>query len=134
MVNNSKYDSKLNIDWEYAKYGESEIKKIASQEKGQTFVAQHEGKLIGYISGSIKTEEYNLPHACLVAEIINVSVLPQYQSYGVGAKLVDKFTNWSKEQGAQISRVNSYIKNKRAINFYEELGYNHIDITLEKKL
>ena len=57
---------------------------------GIRYVAEVEGKVIGFILGGIRGWEYGLPRAGWIDVL---GILPQYQGQDIGRKLVEAFAN-----------------------------------------
>ncbi len=53
-----------------------------------------------------------------------VVVLPQYRGQKLGSLVVTEAEKWAKELGYKEIKIDSRIE---AIDFYEKLGYNHVD-------
>lgn len=84
------------------------------------FIANVNGKPAGYIS--IVNCNY-LGNECCRLHFL--AVLAEYQSKGVGTKLIEHFENQAKNRGYDRIIVNVYGDNQRAIKFYEKQGYKH---------
>lgn len=88
-------------------------------DEGDTFfIAEAEGKPAGYIS------IIDCNYLGKVCRLHFLAVLVEYQSKGVGTKLMEHFENEAKKRGYQRIIVNVYADNERAIKFYERKGYN----------
>lgn len=134
MFVNKNYDPFFNVDWEYTKPGEKYFQKMAiSKDDSCCFIAEADNQPIGYANGNIKIQGYRID-SIKSAEIINIAVLPKFQSKGVGSKLFSAFLIWAKQKQATHLTVDSFYKNIQAIKFYKKLGLKPIDIILEGKI
>ena len=77
-------------------------------------VAENNGKIIGYTTGRPKEE---------LAEIISLAVDPTWRQKGVGAKLTNFLIEHFKEKGLKEISLCVRTKNKKAISFYQKLGF-----------
>lgn len=134
MFVNKKYDPYFNLDWEHTDFGVNYFKAmVSSTEDACCFIAEADNQPVGYINGNIKIQGYRID-SIKTAEIINIAVLPKFQSKGIGSKLFSAFMVWAKQRKATHLTVNSFYKNKQAIRFYKKIGLEPIDITLEGKI
>lgn len=120
-------DSVLNIDWPLQEEGRYYfLDKIIRQ---VCFVAEKNGEVVGYAAGSkLKiTSERPVERA----ELENILVDKKHRGKGIGERLVKKFILWSKKQGAERIKVSAYVKNKEAIKFYEQIGFEPLGLNLE---
>lgn len=128
---NAKYDPFMINNWAYSKFGIAYYQKITRDKVYSTFIAEVEGKPVGYLVGSERVRTYrNLK----VAEIDNMGVTPQFRSKGIGRELIKHFIQWAKSKGFNSLYVNAYFANKRAIEFYQTLGMKPIDMSLEMQI
>lgn len=124
------YDSTLDINWpistEGKEYFEDAIKNSI------TLVAVYENKIVGYLIGSLNTQ--NIYNKYSQAELDNMCVLDQYRKLGIGSKLFDKFKEICIENDIKELKVVASYKNQNAINFYKKNGFEEADITLKQNL
>ena len=79
-------------------------------------VCEHEGQLIGYVSGSARSAFYVGGMTAWVDEIL---VVPERRGAGVGRGLMTAFEAW-----ANLQRCRSVaLATRGAATFYERLGY-----------
>lgn len=79
-------------------------------------VAEGDGVLIGYVSGSVRTAFYAAGTTAWVDEIL---VVPDWRRHGVGGRLMNAFETWSADNGS----VSVALATRGAAKFYEQLGY-----------
>ena len=87
---------------------------IVAENRKRKSQNQTERKIIGYIIGKKNKKSGNL---------ISLAVAPQWRNKGVGNKLVKFLLNYFKKSGANSVFLNVRKSNKKAISFYEELGF-----------
>lgn len=124
------YDSTLNINWPMSDEGTKYFKD--SINNSITLVAVFENKIIGYLIGSLNTQ--NTYNKYLQAELDNMCILDQYRKLGIGSKLFNKFKEICIENNIKELKVVASYKNKNAINFYKKNGFEEADITLKQIL
>ncbi len=126
------HDPLLAMDWPYTE-GEAYFRGAISGETGVCFVAEVEGKLVGYLVGSIKLGDFSY-RPIKRTELENMFVKAEFRSQGIGAKLARAFLEWSCDNGAKRSFVQAYAPNEKAIAFYQKLGFVPYVLELETKL
>ncbi len=85
-------------------------------------VYENENEILGYISFSFDGE---------MLEIFNFCVKENYQRSGIGTKIMNYTFNLFTSKGLKSSILEVRESNKKAISFYEKLGY--IQISIRKK-
>jgi ribosomal protein S18 acetylase RimI-like enzyme len=125
------HDSLLDTGWCYGAEGEAYFRDTITKENQCCFVAEVDKKVVGYLAGSIKpTDNYRLVNK--EAELDNTCVLEDYRSQGIGRQLTEKFLEWCDENSAEKIIAIAYALNKKAIKFYQEMGFTPRDIVLER--
>ena len=79
-------------------------------------VAEQDGALIGYVSGSVRTAFYAAGATAWVDEIL---VVPESRSGGVGQQLMSAFETWAADNRSVLVALAT----RGAAKFYEKLGY-----------
>jgi GNAT superfamily N-acetyltransferase len=84
------------------------------------FVAEAQGKLIGFISIHI----YHYPHLReSLSRITALCIDEEHRSFGVGVKLLVYAEEYIKSQGCSLVELTSGIQREDAHRFYERHGY-----------
>jgi GNAT superfamily N-acetyltransferase len=124
MIKYKDYDEHLRED--VKKYMKLNPKKAA------VFVADNNGKLIGYIYGRI----LNKPKMVLsrIGIIEDWFVEDKYRGKGVGEMLWKKLISWFKEKRCNRLELDVFTTNKHAINIYHRLGFIDKLIVMTRKL
>lgn len=124
------YDSTLKLGWPFEKDGEEYF--IDKIKNNLIFVAEINGKIVGYLACSILEEiSYSIE---TFAELENMYIDTNYRGYGIGSKLIDEFKNYCKNIGIENIKVTAYSENKQAINFYMKNGFQDYNTTLIFKI
>lgn len=124
------YDSTLDTTWPISNEGTEYFKNAI--ENDITLVAAVENKIVGYLIGSLNTQNtYNIYSQ---AELENMCVLEQYRKLGIGTKLFNRFKEICKENNINGLKVVASYKNKNAINFYLKNGFDKSDLILTMKI
>src|SRR3990172_3772034 len=92
------YDSLLNVEWPFEKEGEEFFKKTITDNSRATFVAEEDGKIVGYLAGKSSPGPWYKDH-CISAELDTMFILNEYRSSGIGSRLVKSFVVWAKDAG-----------------------------------
>ncbi len=90
-------------------------------EDGVCFVAEHEGKIIGCLTGVLSEVPSEAPSRRTRLE--KIFIQEQFRGQGVGSALVNAFIEWNKQIGVSRVFVRTYAENKGAIELYERLGF-----------
>jgi GNAT superfamily N-acetyltransferase len=128
FVDNAKYDPDIIRDWAFTEAGKKYYQELVNDLDSICFVAEEKGKLIGYLAAAPKPILFRKSR---YLEVDNMGVLPRYRSQGVGKLLIESCKQWAKENSYQRLFVTSYSKNKKAITFYKNCGFETIDTSLE---
>lgn len=67
--------------------------------------------------------EMQLHHCAKVAEMIELTVLPEYRSMGIGSKLTEAAIELAKKENCSVIELRSNVKRERAHRLYEKLGF-----------
>lgn len=87
-------------------------------------VAESENKIVGYCG-------VFLPAAGVEADILTVSVLPQFRRQGIAKEFMRQIEQWSKERGASAMMLEVAHDNEAAIELYKSLGYMKISVRMD---
>jgi GNAT superfamily N-acetyltransferase len=79
-------------------------------------VAEHEGALVGYVSGSARSAFYVGGMTAWIDEIL---VLPELRRAGIGRRLMEAFEAWAQDLHCRSVALAT----RGAALFYERLGY-----------
>lgn len=124
------YDSTLDINWPISDEGTKYFYDAINN--SITLVAMYENKIVGYLIGSLNTQ--NTYNKYSQAELDNMCISYQYRKLGIGSKLFNKFKEICIENNIKELKVVASYKNKNAINFYKKNGFKEADVTLKQSL
>lgn len=124
------YDSTLDTTWPVSNEGTNYFKNAI--ENDITIVATDENKVVGYLIGSLNTQ--NTYNKYKQAELDNMCILEDYRKLGIGSMLFDKFKKVCIENDIKELKVVASYKNQNAINFYKKNGFEEAEITLKQRL
>lgn len=122
------HDEDLDMERPFSEGGILYYKQLANGKYGHCFIAEIEGKAVGYIVLALKDIEYRTGKH---VEIENMGVDSKHRSMGIGGELIKKGREWAESIDATKLYVSAYWENKSAINFYKKEGFSQIDIGLE---
>ena len=103
------------------------LAELSSSSHSCLFVAEREGKVIGFLSGELREGSLTFKPKTWAA-IEDVYVTPDYRSLGVGRALFEEFQKWAKEKSAHGVSLQVAAGNTRARKLYEELGFREVSI------
>ena len=90
----------------------------ADRTGASVFVAEDDGRIVGFAAGNMLKE----PRHELNAELTAIYLRPDYQHAGIGRRLVESVARAERAHGANGLIVWVISRNKRARAFYEGLG------------
>ena len=124
------YDSTLDTTWPASNEGTDYFKNAI--ENDITIVATDENKVVGYLIGSLNTQ--NTYNKFKQAELDNMCILKDYRKLGIGSMLFNKFKEVCIENNIKELKVVASYKNQNAINFYKKNGFEEAELTLKQSL
>ncbi|MEI7961362.1 MAG: GNAT family N-acetyltransferase [archaeon] len=129
----AEYDKLLDLDWTFGKAGTEIFAKCIVEEEKCAFVAEHNKKVIGYLTGSSTPKtKYSYRKINKYGEINSMFVEEKYRNKDIGSKLVKEFFDWCKLQKVDKIKVEATALNTKAIEFYKNSGFKEYTIWLEK--
>jgi len=117
----AQFDDALTDRWSYDEEGQKYLKKRIRGRKGICFVAEIDGKVVGYATGALLSIENWRPVSR--AELDNLYVSGEYRSKGVGASLIGAFIEWSKEKKVDRVVLHAVAQNEQAVSFYQRNSF-----------
>lgn len=120
------------LDWPETQYAQDYFKKSIEDKDHSCFIAEVEGKAVGYVIVSSVTNLYRAVNP--ICEIDNMYVEEAYRRHGVGKLLMQCVKDWAKEHNAKRIRVGAFTQNENALAFYESNGFGAANTYLEIKL
>ena len=117
---------------EYFKKTMEEIKKY----EGKMFLYKENNEILGLVVGLINNEEtkeydFQAPKRGRVSELV---VTKKIRSKGIGKKLLDKITQYFKENNCKDILIAVFAYNENAIRFYEKNNYHARLIEMTRKI
>jgi len=123
-------DDTLKLGWPLEEEGEEYFKDMI--ENNIVYVAETNGKIIGYLAGSISEQISYIIET--FAELDNMCVNEEYRRYGVGTLLMNEFKKYCKDNNIENIKVTASAKNTKAIQFYMKNGFEDYNVTLKYKI
>lgn len=108
----------------YRTWDEYEILERYLSDKQFCYVAEYEGKVVGFIIGSIIEKSQG---AWTYGYVQWLGVKDRYQSKGIGRKMLVKMTHTFIEEGANMMMLDTAKDNEGAIAFFKKRGFDKID-------
>jgi len=122
------------------KYGEhftQELLKKVNRNNGVIYVAEHKGRVIGFIAGIIFEWSEKELLECVPLKsgrILELFIDSNYRGQGVGTMLTEKMERYFRQNGCDVSRVEVFEPNVKAHYFYQKLGYHDRMFDMIKKM
>ena len=106
----------------YSKHDNDSFEKVIKSNNNFIYVAEDNGKLIGFVSFSVRLVIcYPKP----IAELDELYVSPSFRRKSVGKMLINKVLSKTKELGCHRSFIESHYKHEAAHKFYINLGFTN---------
>jgi GNAT superfamily N-acetyltransferase len=122
-------DAAVDINWPH-EHGAERFASGVGDPTRLLLVAERDGEVIGHLAGTVADGSAMRP--VKVATLLSMYVRPAHRRTRTGARLVDAFLAWAREQGAQQAQaqVTAYAANGDAIRFYGRNGFGPHSVTL----
>ncbi|MFZ2025056.1 MAG: GNAT family N-acetyltransferase [Microgenomates group bacterium] len=127
-----RFDPLLTDRWSYGEGGQTYLKKRINGRKGVCLVAEIDGNIVGYATGSLLPIQQWRP--VQKTELDNLYIFDEHRSKGIGTQLIQSFLAWSRKMKAKRVILHTKEKNVQAIAFYKRNGFDSYKIILEAVL
>ncbi|HYJ69865.1 MAG TPA: GNAT family N-acetyltransferase [Nocardioidaceae bacterium] len=124
-------DSTMSVDYPRL-FGVDGFTELVALPDKLVLVAEADGQVIGHLTGRV--DEPSPIRLVAVATLASMYVRPAHRGEGVGARLVEMFRGWAREQGADRLAVTAYASNDGAVRFYRRQGFEPMSTVLEATL
>lgn len=113
--------SALGFDYPDDKFEES-IRRLMGTRSNIIYVAENNGKFVGFAHGADFDIIYG-PHLKILRAI---AVVEEYRRYGAAEKLLEAIEAWAKKTGAEGVRIYGGSERTAANAFYKACGYDFV--------
>ena len=107
------------------------IEKFAAQPGILLAVAEHDGKVVGVVTGHLVNAIHKTEPVAMLTALV---VLESARGLGIGKQLVAHVEDWARSRGASTISLTSALRRVEAHAFYKALGYEHTGVRLAKSL
>lgn len=107
------------------------IEKLANDPDVLLTVAEHEGKVVGIVTGHILNAIHKSGPVAMLTALV---VLESARGLGIGTQLVSHVEDWARAHGAAAISLASALRRSEAHGFYRRLGYEHTGLRLAKSI
>jgi GNAT superfamily N-acetyltransferase len=107
------------------------IEKLAAQPGVLLAVAEHDGKVVGVVTGHLVNAIHKTEPVAMLTALV---VLESARGLGIGKQLVAHVEDWARSRGASTISLTSALRRVEAHEFYKALGYEHTGVRLAKSL
>lgn len=94
------------------------IQRVLDQPNGTILVAEHEGKLVGYLYANGGGARRNAHTLYLV-----IGILQAYTGQGLGTRLFEQLEKWAREKGLHRMELGVMTANTAGIALYTKMGF-----------
>lgn len=99
---------------------QEKLRVILSMPMDRLFVAEADGKVVGYVHASA----YECTYSDSLKNIMALVVEKNYRKHGVGRQLMESVEQWAKQTGSIGVRLVSGFSREEAHRFYFACGYH----------
>ncbi|MCA1636100.1 MAG: GNAT family N-acetyltransferase [Acidobacteria bacterium] len=115
-------------------YLEFMFKRVAER-GGGVFVAEAEGKVVGFVCLWLRNPEDELMNEPgEYAHISDLVVMPEYRGRRLGSELLRAAEDYARAHGATRLKIGVLARNEGARRLYENLGFEELAVFLTKEL
>ena len=100
---------------------------VASSGHSFLFVAEHDGRTVGFVSGELRASSPTFRPKTWAA-VDDVFVEPDHRNLGVGRALLESVRRWAKERGVDGISLQVAAANERGRKFYKDLGFREVSV------
>jgi ribosomal protein S18 acetylase RimI-like enzyme len=117
----------------------NQIIKDANERNGFIYLAEENGKIIGFIQGIINDNKsdvlYKLSHVPFSDGWIGeLYVKPEFRGRGLGKQLIERARQYFRDNGCRFIRLTVLSDNADSVKIYKKLGFETRDLELVKEL
>ena len=113
-------------------YAKNVVSSFISSKDSMLFTAEHEGKLIGFIFGSV--EKHPARKLSKAGHLRNFFVTKECRHLGAGKLLFAALSRWFRSKGCSYITVDVFAGNKATLKIYERWGFVQTKIKMKKKI
>jgi ribosomal protein S18 acetylase RimI-like enzyme len=107
---------------------EKYLRGLIGEKDAAVFVAQENGKLVGYLVARV-LEDPPVLKIRRKGVITDIFVERGYRKRGIGQKLTERALKWFRKQNLQFAELSVYVKNTSGKIFWKQMGFeNHMAI------
>ena len=107
------------------------IESLANDPAVLLTVAEHEGKVVGVVTGHILNAIHRSGPVAMLTALV---VLERARGLGIGKRLVSHVERWARDHGASAISLTSALRRSAAHEFYRRLGYEQTGLRLARTL
>lgn len=129
-ISTKRFDPTLNHRWHKTSSHKDFFESLILEDNSLVIVAYSKNFPIGFIASKLYwTTEVR--KKLLLCEIKKLYIVKKYRRSGIGKELMNMIREWSKRNNAHRLRIEVFSKNRSAINFYRNIGFEDYDQTME---
>ena len=97
------------------------------------FVAEENGRIVGYIKGTLKTTP-PIFQVSVIGQLDSIYVMKPYRRRGIGKQLTDALVQWFQSKQVEYIEVTSYVRNTIALNAWKKYGFKQAMIKMRRNI
>lgn len=104
------------------------------ERRERVLVAEQDGKIIGYVRGSIGRRPYYVREREVVVLIDDLFVKKTHRRQKAGEQLLKELFHWFSEKKATTAMLYVDARNESAIKFWKKMGFVEFTLRMKKSL
>ena len=106
---------------------------VVTSENEVLFVAEENGRIIGYIAGSIEDRApiYKVEKR---GDILMAFVLDEHRDQGIGRELTERIIKWFKEKGIEYVELSVDYRNELGYHVWKSLGFENFRVRMIRRI
>ncbi len=122
------FTNEFNMNWSLSNEGRKFFTTQLKKKNSFILLALEGNKAIGYTHVTLDTFAWRSFNP--IAEVVNLSIAPEYRGQGVGTLLFQQAKAEAKKHGAKRLSVSAVLDDIRAVNFYKRQGFQDFSVGL----
>ncbi len=112
----------------------SDVGKWLRERRGLVLVAEIDGKVIGYVRGSLGKPHYFARESEVIAYVDDLLVNKQYRRQKIGEQLLVALLKWFRSRKVTTVMLYVDVRNDSAIKFWERMGFSKFTLRMKRDL
>jgi aminoglycoside 6'-N-acetyltransferase I len=109
-----------------------DVEGLLGARSAAVFLAEREGRALGYVSGHIEVDHRRV--LCRRGVVEDWYVAAEARGQGVGMRLLNALLDWFRADSCEVAESGTWAFNQNARNAHAKAGFTEIEIKLRRRL